>query len=122
MSKTFRRWEVDQSQLFPPSIRDMVPAGHLAHFVRDLVCEEVDLAPILDTYSEERGAPPYHPVMMTALLLYGYCRGVYSSRRLEQACEERVDFMAVTGRAKPDHSRISEFRRRHREALRGLFV
>jgi transposase len=122
MSKTFRRWEVDQSQLFPPSVRDLVPAGHLAHFVRDLVCEEVDLAPILATYTEERGAPPYHPVMMTALLLYGYCRGIYSSRRLEQACEERVDFMAVTGMAKPDHSRISEFRRRHREALRGLFV
>jgi hypothetical protein len=60
--------------------------------------------------------------MMTALLLYGYCRGIRSSRKLEQSCEERVDFMAVTGMAKPDHSRISEFRRRHRAALSGLFA
>jgi len=122
MSKTFRPWDVDQTQLFPPSVRDLVPPGHLAHFVRDLVREDLDLSAILDTYSEERGFPPHHPGMMTALLLYGYSQGVYSSRRLEKACQERVDFMAVTGMGKPDHTRISEFRRRHLEALRGLFV
>ncbi len=122
MSKTFRPWDVDQQQLFPPSAKDLVPAGHLAHFVRDLVREQLDLSAILAAYTEERGFPPYHPALMTALLLYGYSRGIYSSRKVEQACEERVDFMALTGMAKPDHSRISEFRRRHAEALRGLFV
>lgn len=122
MSKTFRPWDVDQSLLFPPSVRDFVPEGHLAHFVRDMVREELDLAAIYAAYNEERGHPPYDPRMMTALLLYGYSQGVCSSRRLERACEERVDFMAVTGMAKPDHSRINEFRRRHREALKGLFV
>ena len=122
MSKTFRPWDVDQRLLFPPTVSDFVPEGHLAHFVRDLVREELDLSAILSTYSEERGFPPHHPGMMTALLLYGYSQGVYSSRKLEKACQERVDFMAVTGMGKPDHTRISEFRRRHLEALRGLFV
>lgn len=122
MAKTFKAWDVDQAQLFPPSVRDLVPEGNIAHFVRELVREELDLGAIFASYSEERGHPPHHPGMMTALLLYGYSRGVYSSRKLEQACVERVDFMAVTGMGKPDHTRISEFRRRHLGALRGLFV
>ncbi|MCU0728129.1 MAG: transposase, partial [Planctomycetes bacterium] len=60
--------------------------------------------------------------MMTALLLPGYCRGVFSSRKLEPACEERVDFMALTGMAKPDHSKICQFRTDHRKALSELLV
>src|SRR5260370_15888450 len=102
MSKTFRAWDVDQGWLLPPSVHEFVPAGHLAHFVRDTVREGLDLSAITSTYVEERGQPPYHPAMMTALLLYGYSRGVYASRRLAQACEERVDFMAVTGLNRPD--------------------
>jgi transposase len=122
MSKTFRAWDVDQGWLFPPSVKDLVPPDHLAHFVRDLVREELDLSSILETYTEARGFPPYHPAMMTALLLYAYSRGVYSSRKIEMACEERIDFMAVTALAKPDHSTICDFRRRHRLALAALFV
>lgn len=122
MSKTFRSWDVDQGWLLPPSVHEFVPEGHLAHFVRDTVREGLDLEAILATYSEERGYPPYHPGMMVALLLYGYSRGVYSSRRLAQACEERVDFMAVTGLNKPDFRTIAEFRRRHLKALSDLFV
>jgi len=122
MSKTFRPWDVDQGWLFPPSVKDLVPPDHLAHFVRDLVREELDLSSILETYTEERGYPPYHPAMMTALLLYAYCRGVYSSRKIETACVERIDFMAVTAMAKPDHSTICDFRLRHRRALAELFV
>jgi transposase len=93
----------------------------VAHFVRNLVCDSLDLSAIVDTYSEERGHPPYHPVMMTALLLYAYCQGVYSSRRIAQACEQRMDFMAVTAMARPDFRTVSDFRKRHLEALRGLF-
>ncbi|WP_309606852.1 IS1182 family transposase [Phenylobacterium sp.] len=122
MSKTFRSWDVDQGWLLPPSVHEFVPAGHLAHFVRDTVREGLDLTAILGAYAVDRGQPPYHPGMMTALLLYGYSRGVYSSRRLAQACEERVDFMAVTGLNKPDFHTISEFRRRHLAALSELFV
>lgn len=122
MSKTFRSWDVDQGWLLPPSIHEFVAPGHLAHFVRDTVREGLDLGAITATYEEERGQPPYHPAMMTALLLYGYARGVYASRRLAQACEERVDFMAVAGLNKPDFRTIAEFRRRHLTALSDLFV
>ena len=122
MSKTFRAWNVDQVWLFPPSVQDFVPAKHVAHFVRETVRTDLDLGAIFACYSEERGYPPYHPAMMVALLLYGYSRGVYSSRQLERACEERVDFMAVTGMSRPDFRTIAEFRRRHLKALGELFV
>lgn len=122
MIKTFRPWDVDQRWLLPPSVHELVPAGHLAHFVRDTVREELDLSAILGSYTEPRGYPPYHPAMMVALLLYGYSRGVYSSRRLSQACEERVDFMAVTAMNRPDFRTIAEFRQRHLQALGDLFV
>ena len=122
MAKSFRSWDVDQIMLLPPSVQELVPAGNVAHFVRELVRESLDLSAILDTYAEERGFPPYDPTMMTALLLYGYTQGVYSSRRLARACEQRVDFMAVTALQKPDFRTISEFRRRHLKALGELFV
>ena len=121
MSKTFRSWDVDQVWLFPPSVRELVPEGHLAHLVRDTVRDTLDLSDILDDYPEERGFPPYHPTMMTALLLFAYCQGVYSSRRIAKACAERVDFMAVTAMQKPDFRTISDFRARHLPALAGLF-
>jgi len=122
MAKTFREWDPAQAWLLPPSVKDLVPEGHLAHFVGDTVRQEIDLEPILAAYAEERGYPPYHPALMTALLLYGYCRGVYSSRAIARACEERVDFMAVTGREAPDFRTIAAFRSRHVAALRGIFV
>jgi transposase len=122
MSKTFRPWPVDQAELLPPSVSDFVPAGHMAHFVRDLVREQLDLTAILESYSELRGYPPFDPVMMTALLLYSYSQGIYSSRRMARACEERLDFLAVTAMNRPDHRTISKFRRRHLSALSRLFV
>ena len=72
MSKTFRDWDWEQALMFPPSVLDFVPEGHLAHFVRETTQDSLDLSAILSVYSEERGYPPYHPVMMTALLLYAY--------------------------------------------------
>src|SRR5436305_9338788 len=121
MAKTFREWKVDQVWLLPPSIQELVPPQHVAHFIRDIVREELDLGAILSTYTEERGFPPFHPAMMTALLLYSYTQGVYASRRIARACEERVDFMAVTAMQKPDFRTVAEFRRRHLAALEGLF-
>jgi transposase len=122
MSKTFRDWEPDQVWLLPPSLQDLVPAGHVAHFVRDTVRSGLDLGAILESYGEERGFPPYHPGMMVALLLYAYSQGVYSSRRIARGCEERLDFAAVTAMQRPDFRTISDFRKRHSEALYGLFV
>ena len=121
MAKTFRSWDVEQVWLLPPSVQEFVPKEHSAHFVRELVRRELDLSAIVDQYSEERGYPLYHPVMMTALLLYAYTQGIYSSRRIARACAERVDFMAVTALQKPDFRTVNEFRRRHLEALSDLF-
>lgn len=122
MAKTFKSWDIDQVVLLPPSIQELVPAGHLAHFVRDLVRESLDVSAILQTYPEDRGFPPYDPTMMVALLLYAYSQGLYASRRIAKACEERVDFMAVTARQSPDFRTISDFRKRHLSALGGLFT
>jgi transposase len=122
MSKGFRDWNVDQVWLLPPSVNDFVPADHVAHFVRDTVRTALDLRLIYRSYKGERGQPPFHPAMMVALLLYAYSQGVYASRRIAQGCEERVDFMAVTGMQKPDFRTIAKFRQRHLPALRLLFV
>jgi Transposase and inactivated derivatives len=122
MSKSFRAWDVDQGWLLPPSVHQFVPPGHLAHFVRDTVREALDLSAITGLYTAAQGQPPYHPGMLTALLLYGYSRGIYSSRQLARACEERVDVMAVTGLNRPDFRTISDFRKRHLGALSALFV
>jgi transposase len=122
MSKNFRDWHVDQQLLLPPSVQDFVAADHLARFVVSLVRDELDLSAIYASYAGEKGQPPYHPAMLTGLLLYGYAVGVYSSRRLARACRERVDFMAVVALEAPDFRTVSEFRRRHLKALEGLFV
>lgn len=122
MSKTFRAWDVDQAWLLPASVHQFVLPGHLAHFVRDTVREALDLTAISGVYKAEQGQPPYHPGMLVALLLYGYSRGIYSSRQLARACEERVDVMAVTGLNKPDFRTISDFRKRHLASLQLLFV
>lgn len=122
MAKTFRAWNVDLELLLPPSVGEMVPEGHPAHFVRDLVRDTLDLSEIMASYTEERGFPPYHPAIMTALLLYAYTQGVYSSRKIAQCCEERTDFMAITAMQRPDFRTVNAFRRRHAAALSRLFA
>ena len=98
-----------------------MPAGLMAHFVRDTVCAGLDLSAILAGVWRGAGYPPYDPGMMVALLLYAYSRGVYSSRQIARGCEERLDFQAVTAWNRPDFRTISDFRKRHLEALAGLF-
>ena len=122
MSKTFRAWKTDQPLLLPLAVQDFVAPGHLARFVLGLIVDELDLIEIVAAYSSEKGQPPFDPHMMTALLLYAYCRGVYSSRRIAQACRERVDFMSIVALDPPDFRTISTFRKRHLKALAGLFV
>jgi transposase len=122
MAKTFRDWDLEQLMMFPPSVKDFVPRGHVAHFVRNTVVEALDLSAIRDCYSEERGYPPYDPIMMTALLPYAYSQHIYPSRRIAKACRERVDFMAITAMQTPDFRTINDFHSRHSGALQGLFV
>lgn len=122
MSKTYRRFEPDQMFLMPPSLVEWLPKNHLVFFVRD-VLEKIDLSPITSLYErEERGYPPYHPKMMTGILLYGYCNGIASSRKLAKHCEEDIAFRVLAANSQPDFRTISDFRKRHLEALQHLFV
>ena len=121
MGKTYRPYDPDQQYLLPPSLQDWLPEGHLAYFVSDLV-DDMDLSAIESVYEQEdRGQPPYHPQMMTKILLYGYCVGVFSSRKIQKHLSEDVGFRVLAAGNQPDFRTISEFRRIHRKALEGLF-
>jgi transposase len=121
MPKTFRPYDPDQMLLMPPALADWVPEDHLARFVRDVVAT-LDLSAIEDTYTEERGYPPYDPRMMVTVLLYAYCTGTYSSRKIAAKLIDSVAFRFLAAGNQPDFRTISEFRRRHGEALAALFV
>lgn len=122
MSKTYRLWNPNQQGLLPPSPQDWLPQGDLVYFLLDTV-NELDISAILQKYErEERGDPPYHPRMMVALLFYAYCRGLFSSRKIMQACEERLTFRVIVGDDIPDFRTISDFRKLHLQELSDLFV
>jgi len=120
MAKTFRPYDPDQLLLMPPALADWVPEDHLARFVSDVV-DTLDLTAIEETYAEERGYPPYHPQMMVKVLLYGYCTGIYSSRRIARQLTDSVAFRFLAAGNQPDFRTVSEFRKRHGGALTGLF-
>jgi transposase len=122
MDKKFKECNRGQMYLLPPSLEEWLPQGHLAYFIIELM-DHLDLGEIYQSYGGDgRGQPPYDPTMMTALLLYAYCVGVPSSRRIERACVEDVAFRVIAANQRPDHDSISEFRKRHLKALAGLFI
>jgi transposase len=121
MSKSFRPYDPNQQLLLPPNLADWVPEDHLARFVGELV-ESLDLTAIYGAYRDGRGAPPYHPAMMVKVLVYGYCTGVRSSRRIERATYEDVAFRFLSADQHPDHDSMADFRVRHMQALPGLFL
>jgi len=120
MAKRFRAYAPDQLLLLPPSLREWLPEDHPVYFVSDLV-EALDLTPIVSAYQEERGFPPYHPLLMTKLIVYGYTRGVRSSRKIQRACLEDVAFRVLAAGQTPDFRTIADFRARHLTALQGFF-
>jgi len=121
MGKTYRAYLPEQDFLLPPSLGDWLPEDHLVYFVSDVV-EQLDLSAIESVYEEEeRGQPPYHPRMMTKILIYGYCVGVFSSRRIEKKLSEDIGFRVLAAGNQPDFRTISDFRKQHLRALQGLF-
>ena len=121
MGKTYRAYLPEQKLLLPPSLQDWLPENHLAYFVSDVV-DQLDLSAIESVYEKEwRGQPPYHPRLMVKLLVYGYCRGVCSSRKIAQRLVEDVPFRVLAADNQPDFRTISDFRKIHLEALEGLF-
>jgi len=120
--KTFRAYDPDQVLLMAPVLAEWLPEGDLAHFVSDLVESALDLGPIYASYEDERGYPPYDPRLMLKLLIYGYANGVASSRKLEAATHRDVAVRMLCAGQHPDYRSIARFRKRHLEALSGLFV
>lgn len=122
-TKSYRPWSPEQSYLFPPSPRDWLPEGHLVYFILDVV-KTLDLTDIERRIQQQdpRGNRPYPPAMMVALLLYAYCVGIYSSRKIERAIHEDVAFRVLAGGEQPFFTTINEFRRRHLKAFRKLFL
>jgi transposase len=121
MAKTYRPYVPEQDLLLPPSLRDWLPENHLAFFVSDLI-DQLDLSAIIAVYEdEERGYPPYHPVMLTKVLVYAYCVGVFSSRKIQRRLMEDVAFRVLAAGNEPDFRTIADFRKRHLSALQGFF-
>ena len=123
MGQNFFPDAVNQTLMFPPSLHDWLPEGHLARFLVDVV-SALDLSAIYKSYQEKdgRGQAAYAPEMMVRLLLYGYASGVYSSRKIQTRTYEDVAFRYLSGDQHPDHATIAEFRKRHLEALSGPFT
>jgi transposase len=123
MAKGYLPYDVDQRLLLPPDMREWLPEGHLALFLLDVV-SELDLSAIYAVHEsrDDRGRAGYHPRMMVALLLYAYCVGKPSSRRIERATYEDVAFRVLTGDQHPDHDSIASFRKTHLKALAGRFT
>jgi len=121
MAKTYRPYLPEQDFLLPPSLRDWLPESHLAYFVSDLV-DHLDLSAITAVYEQEdRGYPPYHPVMMTKVLVYAYCVGIFSSRRIQRRLAEDIAFRILAAGNAPDFRTIADFRKTHLTALTGFF-
>jgi len=122
MAYNFRACDRDQAFLLPPDVRDWLPADHLAWFMLDVV-DQLDLGPFLKAYrADGHGRAAYEPRMLLAVLLYGYCTGVRSSRQIERRCHEDVALRVLSGNSTPDHVTIARFRVRHEHALAGLLV
>jgi transposase len=122
MSKTFRPYEPEQTFLMPTSMKEWLASDHLAYFISDIV-DQLDLSKIMDRYAgDERGYPPYHPRMMVKVLLYAYCIGVPSSRKIAGKLGEDIAFRVLAANNTPDFRTISDFRKEHLKSLADLFL
>ena len=121
--KTYRPWTPRQAYLLPTSPTDWLPESHLVYFILDIV-ERIDLRSIERAIEKKdaRGEKPYSPRLMLTLMVYGYCTGVFSSRKLARATHEDVPFLVLAGGAHPHFTSINQFRLEHRDSLVALFV
>jgi transposase len=118
--RPYHPYQPDQAFLLPASLTEIISATDPVHVVRRAVAR-LDLSRIHESYRAERGRPPFHPQAMVGCLLYGACRGVYSSRRLQAACCENISFLYLTDWARPDFHTIASFRKRFQEELKQFF-
>jgi transposase len=120
--KRFKPYHPNQLLLLPPDMKDWLPDNDLVYFIMEML-DQLDLSAIYDSYDGTKGGQPaFYPKMMTGLLLYAYCVGLPSSRKIEKATYHQVPFRVLTADQHPDHDTIAEFRKRHLKALSGFFV
>lgn len=120
--KTYRPWEPERYQHEAQSPAAKLPEGDVVFFLLDTV-RRLDLSRFYAPYEQERrGAPPFDPAMMVCLLLYAYCVGVFSSRKIALACERNLAFIAIVGPERPDFRTISDFRKQPLEAFKDVLV
>jgi len=120
--KNYRVWDTQQGSQKPVAPRDALPEDDLVFFLLDTI-PALDLSAFHQHYAQElRGQPPYDVTMMVTLLVYAYCVGVCSSRKVAAACERNLAFRAIVGDASPDFRTISDFRKIHQAAFRPLFL
>jgi transposase len=120
--KTYRPWDPERYRHEAQSPAAKLPAGDLVFFLLDTV-PQLNLRRFYAPYEREtRGAPPFDPAMRVCLLLYAYCVGVFSSRKIAWACERHLAFMAIVGQERPDFRTISDFRKQHLEPCKEVFV
>ena len=120
--KRYRPWDPERYRHEAQSPAGKLPEGDLVFFLLDTV-PRLDLRRVYAPYEEEtRGAPPFDPALMGCLLLYAYCVGVFSSRKIALACERNLAFMAIVGQERPDFRTISDFRTQHLEVFKDVFV
>src|ERR1044071_9741102 len=120
--KTYRPWEPQRYRQAAQSPDAKLPKGDVVFFWLDLV-PQLDLRRFYAPYQDEtRGAPPFDPAMMVCLLLYAYCVGVFSSRKIAHACQRNLAFLAIVGTERPDFRTISLFRKTHLDAFADVFV
>ena len=116
----FRTYDQNQPFLLPASLYDFVDEGHRAHLVNDLV-EQLDLT-ALEGYYGNLGQPAYHPRLMLKVILYGFSVGIFSARKLQRACQENLAFKYLAGMETPAFRTFIEFRQRHREDMKAVFM
>lgn len=116
----FRPYSQDQMLLLPPSLADFLDESHPAHVVNDLV-DRLDLKVLIARYGD-MGQPAYHPRLMLKVILYGFTVGIFSSRKLQRACQENLAFKYLAGMETPAFKTFIEFRRRHRDDMQRVFT
>jgi transposase len=116
----FRAYDQQQSFLLPPSLSEFLDEDHPAHAINDIV-DRLDLTRLESRYGH-MGQPAYHPRMMVKVILYGFTVGIFSSRKLQRACQENLAFKYLAGMETPAFKTFIEFRKRHRSDMKSVFA
>jgi len=116
----YKSYDQDQLSLLPPSYDDLVPKNHPVRIVNTII-DQLNISSLEQTY-KGGGTSSYHPRMLLKVLVYSYLRNIYSSRKIEQALQENIHFMWLSGQSRPDHNTINDFRgKRLKGQLKKIF-